>query len=36
MILEAAESDFIGLMSLYTQLHGNNIPPESESLQKLS
>lgn len=35
MILEAAESDFIGLMSLYTQLHGNNIPPESESLQKL-
>ena len=26
MILEAAESDFIGLMSLYTQLHNNNIP----------
>ena len=35
MIREVTEKDFLGLMSLYTQLHNNDMPPESESIQKL-
>ena len=35
MIREVTEKDFQGLMSLYTQLHNNEIPPESESIQRL-
>lgn len=35
MIREVTEEDFHGLMSLYTQLHSSDMPPESEEIQKL-
>ena len=35
MIREVTEKDFQGLMSLYTQLHNNDMPPESKEIQKL-
>jgi len=35
MIREVTEGDFSGLMSLYTQLHNNGMPPESEGIKEL-
>ena len=35
MIREITKDDFEGLMKLYTQLHDNPIPQESEELSKL-
>ena len=35
MIREVTEKDFLGLMSLYTQLHNNDMPQASEELQRL-
>ncbi len=35
MVREVTERDFPGLMALYTQLHNNDIPPESEGIQRL-
>ncbi len=35
MIREITENDFIGLMSLYTQLHNNPMPEQTEDLMML-
>lgn len=34
MIREIVEEDFDGLMQLYTELHGNDIPDKTESVMK--
>lgn len=34
-IRESVPSDYVGLMTLYTQLHGNPFPPQSEAIEQL-